>query len=184
MRLRVVEKHITCCSVTVAGGEQPLNSRQDWLTDSQTRFSYLLSLSPLLHPVFDSMGKPGSGIMEASLSFLGFYSECVEAVAPARNIDLDPKVGKEKAAQKITVEASWDGVSGVKGSSPRGEEEPVFGGRYCLANLQLPNSAIKALQVRVWFKLWKVSRESKGLEGLKTRSQRGAEIMIDSACVR
>lgn len=28
------------------------------------------------------MGKPGAGLMEASLSFLGFYSECTRAFAP------------------------------------------------------------------------------------------------------
>lgn len=106
-----------------------------------------------LSPVFDSMGKPGSGIMEASLSFLGFYSECIEAQAPSRT-DLN-STRNESGLQKESFERQT-GKSG-EGSVNQSEgktlsslnSEPVFGGRYCLANLQLPNSAIKALQVRV-----------------------------------
>ncbi|KAG9509053.1 Protein dachsous, partial [Fragariocoptes setiger] len=35
--------------------------------------------------MFDSMGKPSSGLMEASLSFLGHYSECVQLESPKFN---------------------------------------------------------------------------------------------------
>lgn len=86
------------------------------------------------------MGKPGSGIMEASLSFLGFYSECIEAVAPV------PEKRKDDTTVKRVTEVSRN-IETLDGKDLDGEGEPVFGGRYCLANLQLPNSAIKALQV-------------------------------------
>lgn len=106
------------------------------------------------------MGKPGSGIMEASLSFLGFYSECIEAKAPSRT-DLN-STRNETGSQKESFETQT-GKSG-EGSVNQSEKmlnslnsEPVFGGRYCLANLQLPNSAIKALQVRVLSTSSKVS---------------------------
>lgn len=36
--------------------------------------------------VFDSMGKPSSGIMEASLSFLGVYSQCVGVRSPVDSL--------------------------------------------------------------------------------------------------
>ena len=65
--------------------------------------------------MFDSFGKPGAGIMEASLSFLGFYSECLESRAPVA-LELD-------------------------------RDEPLFEGKYCLANMHLSNTAIESLQV-------------------------------------
>lgn len=118
--------------------KQPLEA---WLTHKPT-FPF-----PSLFAVFDSMGKPGSGIMEASLSFLGFYSECIEAVAPV------PKTGRPESTESKVGETlhATDG-KGLLANLDGGE--PVFGGRYCLANLQLSNSAIKALQVRVWCVFW------------------------------
>lgn len=75
-----------------------------------------IELFPL---VFDSMGKPASGLMEASLAFLGFYSECVSTQAPAR------------PANNLSMPSS----------------QP-FHGQYCMANIQLANSALSAFQVR------------------------------------
>ena len=83
----------------------------------------LVPFSP--SPVFDSFGKPGSGIMEASLSFLGFYSECTGTSAPIGLNDSMTMAPEDEGPQYL------------------------FTGRYCLANLQLPNSALKSLQVRL-----------------------------------
>lgn len=83
--------------------------------------------------------------MEASLSFLGFYSECIEAVAP---VPKKRKDASEPTVQRVTESRNTETLDG-KVKEMDESREPVFGGRYCLANLQLPNSAIKALQVCV-----------------------------------
>ena len=80
-----------------------------------------------LHTVFDSFGKPGAGILEVSLSFLGFYSECLESKAPL----------------PFSQTVSFNLAEKVSEQAP----ESLFEGKYCLANVQLPNEAIMALQV-------------------------------------
>ena len=62
--------------------------------------------------------------MEASLSFLGFYSECTSTAA-VNDTDLDSEEDSDLQ-----------------------QPESLFTGRYCLAHLQLPNSALDSLQVR------------------------------------
>jgi hypothetical protein len=86
---------------------------------------FIVSYFVMSNAVFDSIGKPGSGIMEASLSFLGFYSECLESKAP---LGLN-----ETASINVLSEGSTN-------------KEFLFEGRYCMANLQLPNSALTELQ--------------------------------------
>ena len=107
------------------------------------------------------MGKPGSGIMEASLSFLGFYSECIEAVAPVPQKRKDASATVQRVTESRIIE-TLDGKEKIMD----GAGEPVFGGRYCLANLQLPNSAIKALQVCI---LARNERGTRGMKGFKLK---------------
>lgn len=75
------------------------------------------------------MGKPASGIMEASLSYLGFFSECVETYAPTTII-----TGDEPAAHASAEPSA-----------------AVFSGRYCLGSVRLPNATLVELQVRITY---------------------------------
>lgn len=111
--------------------------------------------------------------MEASLSFLGFYSECVEAVAPVPKTGRPERNGRSEA--KVTETFNGTPSHGGKGLLAASQEdddydgdEPVFGGRYCLANLQLSNSAIKALQVR----LYRYTLDTHTLSGLLSQDSK------------
>lgn len=87
--------------------------------------------------VFDSFGKPGSGIMEGSLSFLGFYSECVDSRAPSRVVsDVVHIKGKEEEGTFPTSRHHQD--SKHEGSS-------LFSGKYCMASIHLPHTALQTL---------------------------------------
>ncbi|KAI1292044.1 Nose resistant to fluoxetine protein 6 [Halotydeus destructor] len=77
--------------------------------------------------MLDAIGKPTSGIMEAHLSFLGSYSECIETRATATT------------EQPSTTDSSSSPSSSSSSSSS-------FSGKYCMAHVQLPNAALSALQ--------------------------------------
>lgn len=63
--------------------------------------------------------------MEASLSFLGFYSECLESKAP---LGLN-EIASVNALKMETL-----------------NKEYLFEGKYCMANMQLSSRVIKVLQ--------------------------------------
>ncbi|KAJ8310945.1 hypothetical protein KUTeg_011505 [Tegillarca granosa] len=107
----------TVLTMNTASEFLPRNAMTQMLVACYHMVSAKQILSSITVQVFDAVGKPPQGIMKGNLHFIGQYDECLAV----------------------------KGIINTDGKSNSTTESSSFGGRYCRATFNLPDSLMKSI---------------------------------------